>query len=58
MKVMGTMKHEQIMETLIGALGFEILHNQGVGGIRFVTMRYIGWGVVKNGKFGCYIIIE
>ena len=26
-----------------------------MGGIRFVTMRYKGWG---NGEFGCYVIIE
>ena len=32
----------------------------GLGGTKFVTMRYKRWelGVVKNGKSGCYVIIE
>ena len=29
-----------------------------MGGTRFVTMRHNGWGVVQNGKFGCYVIIN
>ena len=40
MKLMGTMKHDQITETLIGVLRFEILPTKRVDGTRFVTMRY------------------
>ena len=29
-----------------------------MGGTRFVTMRYKGWGVVKMGEVWCYVIIE
>ena len=33
-----------------------MLRNKGVGGTRFVTMRYKGWGGQK-GEFWCYILI-
>ena len=60
MKEMGTMKHEQIRETLIGVLRFEILRNKGGGlyQICYYALLGVGGGVVKNCKFGCYVIIE
>ena len=54
------MKHEQIMETLIGGLRFEILHNKG-GWVVLDLLKCITrcWKrVVKNGEFECYVTVE
>ena len=50
MKEMGTMKHEQIRETLIGVLRFEILRNKGGGLYQICYYALLGVGGGGGGQ--------
>ena len=49
LEVMGTMKHEQIAEALIGRISDSKFYPiKGLGGTRFVAMHCSGWIYSKN----------
>ena len=50
MKVMGTIKHNQIITLMGMSQDSKCYVARGVGGPRFVTMRYEGWVGGQNGR--------